>query len=198
MAPLSEGERDQALTSSAGGVAPRWARLSAEARPPPAQRPVDQPWRQHRATAVHAWQNGGRTPLACDAEAQQALATVAPGLQVTCLHPSAGRRAPRAGTRGRPGPGPSPDQVVSPIDGAWAAARVVRQALVTQQSGGLLAPHARDEPPRPPPELWAGDHGPVQAERGVRCRKAPTFGAAARDLNTPERSMARGMVMPGC
>jgi transposase len=159
---------------------------------------VDKQLRKQRDTEVQAWQNVCSTTLACEADAQQALATFAQGLQVTFLNTSTVRTTPRDGKRGRPGPGTYPDQVVYHIDGALAASLVVRQALVHQQSCVILATNELDETQLPPQEMLAGYQGQVHAERGFRFLKAPTFLAASRDLNKPERIMALFMVMTVC
>lgn len=52
---LQAGSRAHELTSTDGGVAPRWVLIDAKARQAPAQRTVDQPWRQPRAQDVNAW-----------------------------------------------------------------------------------------------------------------------------------------------
>jgi hypothetical protein len=84
------------------------------------------------------------------------------------------------------------------MDGALAASVTHRAALVAQQSGGLLATHARDDTPWSPAAWRAGDTGQPQAERGVRFRKDPQFLAASLSLKPPERIMALLMVMTVC
>jgi Domain of unknown function (DUF4277) len=86
MAPLMAGYRDQALTSTDGGVEPRGVLLSAEPRSPPAQRTVDHQRRRHRAKAGQAFKHLCRMACACEAAAPQALSTFPPGGQATYLH----------------------------------------------------------------------------------------------------------------
>src|ERR1700752_2865130 len=45
------GARAHALTSTDGGIAPRWLRIASEPRQAQARRTVDQPWRQPRDQA---------------------------------------------------------------------------------------------------------------------------------------------------
>jgi hypothetical protein len=54
-APLQAGDRAHELTSSYGGVEPRWVRISAEARQPQAQRATDTQLRQPTAKEVNAF-----------------------------------------------------------------------------------------------------------------------------------------------
>jgi transposase len=56
MIPLMEGYRAQVRTSTSGGVAPRWARISAEHRCPQAQRTVETHLLKQRAAEVKACQ----------------------------------------------------------------------------------------------------------------------------------------------
>jgi transposase len=198
MTPLIEGYRYHALTSSYGGVEQRWALLYSEARQPQAQRTVDKQLRKQSDKEVHAWKNLCSTTFACEADAQQALATFEQGLQVTFLNTSTVRATPRYGKRGRPGPGTHPDQVVYHIDGALAASLVVRQALVNQQSCFILATNELDATQLPPQEMLEGYKGQVHAERGFRFLKDPTFLASSLYLKKPERIMALLMVMTVC
>ena len=133
------------LTATYGGVAPRWRLRYSEPRRPQAPRTVDTHWRQQREAAAQAWQQLCRTACACEADAQQALATCAQGLQVTSLHQGTIHPPPRDDTRGRPRPGAQPDQGVSPIAGALASSRAARAALGAQRRGFILATHARDD-----------------------------------------------------
>ena len=153
MAPLTEDARAHVVRARDGGVAHRWERLHAAPRQPQAPRPVDTQRLQPRAQAVNAVKNLCRPAVAGAADAPPALATVAPGLQATCLAQSPLRPPPRDDTRGRPGQGPPPDQVVYPRDGARAMRIAARQALIDQPSGFLRATHALDDPRCPPPEL---------------------------------------------
>ena len=135
---------------------------------------------------------------ACAAAARPALATCPQGWQATCLGASPVRATPRYGPRGRPGPGVQPKQLGYRIEGGLAASRAARPALIDQHRGCLLATHARDATPRPPPPLLDASTGQTHAERGVRCWPEPECLAAALDRNTPERSMALLMVMTVC
>jgi len=75
MAPLTEGYRDQAFTSTDGEVVPRGMLIDSEARHPPAPHPVDTPLSPQRAKAARAVQPLCCTALACETEAQPALST---------------------------------------------------------------------------------------------------------------------------
>jgi hypothetical protein len=119
-------------------------------------------------------------------------------VQTTCLGASTLRATPRDGTRGRPGPGVPPEQMVDQSAGALASSRAARQALIDQHSGFILATNARDATPRPPPQLLEGDTGQTPAERGCRFLKDPALLASALDRKTPERIMALVMVMTVC
>ena len=54
LASLQAGDRDHELTSTDGGMAPRWVLSDAEPRQLPAQRPIDRPQRHPREAAVNA------------------------------------------------------------------------------------------------------------------------------------------------
>ena len=69
---------------------------------------------------------------------------------------------------------------------------------MAQQSGCILATHARDETLLPPPERFASSKGPRHAARGFRFLQAPQCLAASRALTKPERLMALLMLMTGC
>jgi transposase len=198
MAALREGDRAPEVTSTSGGVAPRGLLISSAPRQAQAQRTVATPRRQPSDTAVNTGTKRCRTALACEAEARQALATLEPGRQATCLEKRPVRATPRAGKRGRPGPDAQPDQVVYPIAAALAASRAVRQARVDQPSGFLLATKALDATHLPPQELWQGDNGQGPAERGWRFLKDPRVLASSLSLTKPERSMAWRMVRTVC
>ena len=85
MFPLVEGYRSQELASTYGGVAQRWVLIDSEPRQLPAQRTVDQQLRTHSAQAVKACKKRCGTAFACEADAQQARATFAQGLQAPFL-----------------------------------------------------------------------------------------------------------------
>jgi transposase len=198
MRPLSEGDRDQRLHSTDGGVAQRWALLYSEPRPPQAQRTADQHWRTPSDQDLKACQQLGPTAVACEADALQALSAYAQGVQVTQCAQVTIRPIARYGTRGRPGLGAQPVQVVYQVEGALASALAARQARITQQSGVLLATHALDDQPLPPQALLDGDKGQSQAERGCRFVKDPQFLASSRYLKKPERLMALLRSMTVC
>lgn len=88
--------------------------------------------------------------------------------------------------------------MVYALAGALAARVAVRQALIDQHRGFLLATHALDETQLPPQELLEGDKGQGDAERGVRSLTDPRLLASSWSLNKPERIMARLMVMTVC
>ena len=79
MAPLTAGDRYHGLTSTSGGVAQRWLLVSSAHRHTQAQRPGDKQLLKQGQREVAAVQQRGRMPCACEADAQQALATLTPG-----------------------------------------------------------------------------------------------------------------------
>jgi transposase len=198
MAPLTEGYRYYELASTYGGVAQRWVLIHSAPRQPQAQRTVDNQLRKHSDQEVKAFKKLCGTPFACEADAQQALATFAQGLQVTWLVTSTVCPTPRYGKRGRPGQGTPPDQVAYHINGALASRLAARQALVDQQSCFLLATNELDSTQLPPQELLDGYKGQSHAERGFRFLKDPAFLASSLYLKKPERIMALLMVMTVC
>jgi transposase len=198
MAPLVEGYRYQALTSTYGGVAQRWVLIYSEPRQPQAQRSVDKQLRKQSDQEGKAFQQLCGTTFACEADARQALATFVQDLQVTFLTTSAVRATPRYGKRGRPRQGVQPDQVVYQIEGALASSLAARQARVDQHSCFILATNELDALQLPPQELLAGYKGQVHAERGFRFLKDPQFLASSLYLKKPERIMALLMVMTVC
>ena len=198
MAPLAEGYRYQALTSTYGGVAQRWVLIYSEPRQPQAQRSVAKQLHKQSDQEGKAFQQLCGTTFACEADARQALATFEQDLQVTFLTTSAVRATPRYGKRGRPRQGVPPDQVVYQIEGALASSLATRQARVDQHSCFILATNELDTLQLPPQELLAGYKGQVHAERGFRFLKDPQFLAASLYLKKPERIMALLMVMTVC
>jgi hypothetical protein len=195
LAPRTAGSRSHVVPARSGGGAPRWGRLSAAPRQPPAQRPVDTPWRQPRDRAVTAFQPLGRPACAGAAAAPQALAPCAHAWPATLRHDSPICPPPQSPKRGRPGPGAQPDQSVSQSVGALASRRAARQARVDQHRGVILATPARDAVQVPALEIRAGYTGQAEAARGCRVLKAPQFVAAARSRKKPARLMALWMVM---
>jgi transposase len=198
MTPLADGYRDGVVPSTSGGIEPRWVLIDAAQRHRHAQQAVNKQWLKQGDQEVHPCKKLCRTPFACEADAQQALATFAQSLRATCLHQAALRPVPRYGKRGRPGPGAFPAQVIYRIEGALASSIAARQPLVNQQSCFMLATNARDNTQFPPQELWAGYKGQALAERGFRFLKDPHFLASSLYLKKPERIMALMLVMTVC
>ena len=198
MAPLQEGYRYQALTSTYAGVAQRWVLIYSEPRQPQAQRTVDKQLHKQSDQECKAFQRLCRTPFACEADARQALATFEQALQTTFLATSTVHVKPRYGKRGRPKQDMPPDQVVYHIDGALASSLVARQARIDQHSCFILATNELDDSQLPPSKLLAGYKGQVHAERGFRFLKDPQFLASSLYLKKPERIMALLMVMTVC
>jgi len=198
MLPLMEGYRYQVRASTYGGVAQRWMLISSEHRRPQAQRTVDKHWLKQSEVDAKAFQKLCRTAFACEADAQQALATFTHGLHTTTLHQSLIRSTPRYSKRGRPGQGAPPDQVVYQIEGALTSSIAAREALIAQQSCFILATNELDDRTLPPQQLLEGYKGQKHAERGFRFLKDPRFLAASLYLKKPERIMALLMVMTVC
>jgi transposase len=105
MAPLTAGYRYHGLTSTYGGVAQRWVLVFSKQRHAQAQRTVDKQLLKQGQGEGAAFQKLGRMTCACEADAQQALATFTQGLQTTCLQEVAVRATPCYRTRGRPSQG---------------------------------------------------------------------------------------------
>jgi transposase len=198
MQPLTEGYRYHALTSTYGGVEQRWLLIASEPRQPQARRTVDKQLLKQSAQEIKTWKKLCGTAFACEADAQQALARFAQGVQATYLHTSMVRAQPRYGKRGRPGRNAPPDQVFYQVDGALASSLAVRQSLVDQHSCFILATNELDETQLSPQEVLSGYKGQVQAERGFRFLKDPSFLASSLYLKKPERIMALLMVMTVC
>jgi transposase len=198
MAPLMEGYRYHILRSTYGGVAQRWVLIHSEHRRPQAQRTVDKQLLKQSTADVKAFKHLCRTAFACEADARHALATFAQGLHVTALAGVTIRPLLHYRTRGRPGQGTPPDQVVYQIEGALASSLETREALVAQQSCFVLATNELDEAQLPPQAVLAGYKGQQHAERGFRFLKDPRFLASAFYLKKPERLMALLMVMTVC
>jgi transposase len=198
MAPVPEGYRDQAFTSTYGEVAPRWMLISSEARHPHVQHTVDTQLSQQSAKATRAFQHLCRTAFAGETDAQQELATFQQGLPSTYRHEVRLHPMPRSRKRGRPGQGAHPDRVRYDIDGALASSVTHRAALVAQQSCVILATNALDDTQWSPAAWLAGDKGQPHAERGFRFLKDRQFLASSLYLKTPERIMALWMGMTVC
>jgi hypothetical protein len=144
MPPVMEGYRDPEGRSTAGGVPQPWGRLDSARRQPHVQRTVTTPLLKHGDQEVHAVQTRCRVAFAWEAEAQPALATLAPGLAATFVHASPVRSLPRDGQRGRPRQDAQPAPVTYHLDGALASRLATRQARVDQHRGFLLATPALD------------------------------------------------------
>jgi transposase len=198
MLPLMAGYRYQELASTYGGVEQRWVLIHSEPRQPQAQRTVDKQLRTQSEKEIKAFKKLGATAFACQADAQQALATFAQGLQATFLATSSVYPASRYGKRGRPGQGSPPASVVYHINGALASRIAMRQAIVDQHSCFILATNELDATLLPPQELLDSYKGQSHAERGFRFLKDPQFLASSLYLKKPERIMALLMVMTVC
>jgi transposase len=179
-------------------VAHRWRLLYSERRRPQAQRTVDTHWLQQSAAEAKAFKKLCRTAFACEADAQQALATVTQALQTTAVPDGTIHPTPRYGQRGRPGPGSQPPRLVYHSAGALASVVARREALVAPQSCFIWATNALDTTQLSPQALLEAYKGQQRAERGFRFLKDPHFLASSRYLKTPERIMALLMVMTVC
>lgn len=198
MMPLTEGYRSHALMSTYGGVAQRWMLVASEHRRPQAQRTVDKPWLTQSEADLHAFRTLCHTPVACEADAQQALGRFTHGLQATALQEVTIRATPHDGTRGRPRPGTEPIKVVYPIEGARASSLAAHQARVIPQSCCILATNELDATQLSPQAFLEGYKGQQHAERGFRFVKDPRFLASSLSRKKPERIMALLMVMTVC
>jgi transposase len=198
MAPLPDGYRYHVVPSTYGGVEQRWVLLYSAHRHPHAQSTVDKQLLTQGDKEVKALKKLCRTTFACEADAQQALATFAHGLQATFLHQVALHPVPRYDKRGRPSQGALPVQIIYTIEGALASSIAAHQPLVDQQSCFILATNELDNTQLPPQELLAGYKGQALAERGFRFLKDPSFLASSLYLKKPERIMAMLMVMTVC
>jgi hypothetical protein len=153
MAPRRDGDRHRVLASTSGGVAQCWVLIASAHRLPQAQRTVDKHLFKHCEQTVNAFKQLCRTACACAAEAPQALATFAHGLQATCLAQRTVRSPPRDDQRGRPGQGTPPDQVVYQLEGALAMRIAARQARIDQHGCFILATNELDDTLFSPQEL---------------------------------------------
>jgi transposase len=198
MEPLLAGYRAHGRASAYGGVAQRWMLIYSEHRRPQAQRTVEKQLRKQSAAEVKAFRRLSRTAFACEAEAQQALATFARGLQATRLHEVTIQPTFRYAKPGRPGKVTLPDAQVDHIAGALTSSLAGREALVAQHSCFSLATNERDEHALSPQALLAGDKGQQHAERGCRFLKDPLLLASSLYLKKPERIMALLLVMTVC
>jgi transposase len=198
MQPLRAGYRYHVLPSTYGQVEQRWVLIYSEARRPQAQRTVAKHLLTQEDKEVTAFQKLCRTAFACEADAQQALATFQRGLQATYLHESTIRASPCYDKRGRPRQDAPPDRMVYRLAGALASRLATRQARVDQHQCFILATNELDDAQLPPQALLDGYKGQGHAERGFRFLKDPQFLAASLYLKKPERIMALLMVMTVC
>jgi transposase len=198
MEPLLAGYRAHVRASTYGGVAQRWVLIYSEQRRPQARRTVEKQLRKQSAAEVKAFRRLSRTAFACEADAQQALATFAQGLQATKIHEVTIQPTFRYAKPGRPGKVTVPAAQVYYIEGALTSSLAVREALVAQHSCFILATNELDEHALSPQALLAGYKGQKHAERGFRFLKDPLFLAASLYLKKPERIMALLMVMTVC
>jgi transposase len=198
MVALQEGYRAHELTSTYGGVEQRGVVIYSEPRRAQVQRPVDKPLRRQSDQDVKALKKLCGVTCACEADARQALATVAQDLQATYLGASTVRATPRYGKRGRPRQRVQPDQMVYQVEGTLASSLAARQALIDQHSCFILATNELDATHLPPQQLLDGYKGQTHVERGCRFLKNPEFLASSLYRKTPERIMALLMVMTVC
>jgi transposase len=198
MVPRLEDYRYQTLSSTYGGVEQRWLLVYSEQRRASSQRTVDKQWLKQSDKESKAFKKLCRTTFACEADAQQALAAFAQGLETTALHQTTIHPLARYAKRGRPGQDAPPAQVIYQIQGALASSLATREARVTQHSCFVLATNELDEQLLSPQELLTGYKGQSHAERGFRFLKDPQFLAASLYLKKPERIMALLMVMTVC
>ena len=105
MAPRTRGSRHRVVPSSYGGVEQRWVLLYSAPRQVRVQRTMDTQLRKPSEQEGQAFKHLCHTPLACAADAQQALATFVQGLQATFVAQPTVRPTPRYAKRGRPGQG---------------------------------------------------------------------------------------------
>jgi transposase len=139
-----------------------------------------------------------RTPFACEADAQQALATFEGGLQATFLSQKTIHATPHYSKRGRPSQEGQPAQVLYYSEGGLASRLAAHQALVDQHRCFLRATNELDATKLPPQVLLEGYKGQVQAERGCRVLKDPQLLASSFYRKKPERIMALLMIMTVC
>jgi transposase len=196
--PLMAGYRDRVLASTYGGVAQRRVRLYSEHRRPQAQHTVDTRLRKQGTADIKAFQKLGRTAVACEADAPQALSAFGQTLQATHGQQVTIRPRPRYAKRGRPSPAGAPARLGSQIDGALASSGAAREALVVQHRCFLLATNELNESALSPRELLEGYPGQKHVERGFRLLKDPLWLASSLYLNKPQRIMALLMIMTAC
>jgi hypothetical protein len=120
MAPHMEGYRYQVLTPSYDGVAQRWVLIYSKHRRSQAQYSVHKQLRKQSEKEAEAFKKLCHATFACEADAQQALATFE-GVQAIALHAFTIRAKPRYDKQGRPGPDIPPAQVVYQLEGMVAS-----------------------------------------------------------------------------
>jgi hypothetical protein len=113
--------------------------IYSEHRRPQAQRTVEKQLLRQSAAEVKAFKQLSRTAFACEADAQQALATFTQGLQATRFHEVTIRPTRRYATRGRPGKATVPTAQAYHIEGALTSPLAVRDARAAQHSCFILA-----------------------------------------------------------
>jgi hypothetical protein len=143
LAPRTAGSRSHVVPARSGGGAPRWGRLSAAPRQPPAQRPVDTPWRQPRDRAVTAFQPLGRPACAGAAAAPQALAPCAHAWPATLRHDSPICPPPSLRSGGVLALAPSPTRASPRASEPWRlGARPGRRVSTSTVVSSSRRPHA--------------------------------------------------------
>jgi transposase len=198
MTPLADGYRYHEEGSTYGGITQRWVVVSSETRQQRSRRSVEKQLRTQSEAELKAFKHLRRTPFACTADAQQALAAFTQALQATRLEGGRIRTVTRYGKRGRPPAEPSARHVEYRIEGALASSLAYRQALLDTKSYFILATNELDTTVLPAAEVLAGYKKQSTAERGFRFLKDPRFLATALYLKKPERIMALLMVMTIC
>ena len=198
MTLLKEGDRDHVWASRDGGVPQRWGLIDSGHRRSQPQRTVNKGGLKHSEQEANAFQQLCAQAFACQADAQEALERCEHGLPNPTGHQATIQLTPRDCTRGSPRPGASPQRVDYHSEGALASSWTAPHQLVTQQSCFILATNELDHQALSPPEVFGGEKGQTNAERGFRFLKDPQCLAASLYLKKPERSMALLMVMTVC
>jgi transposase len=179
-------------------VAQRWLLVSSTPRQSQGQRTGEKVLLRQGTQEMAALQKLCRTPFACAADAEQAVAIFQHSLQATSLPTSTLRALPQYRQRGRPRKNAQPDHFVYQIEGALASLGTVRQARIDPQSCCILATNALDAAQLSPLDLLQGYQGQGHAERGFRFLTDPQFLASSLYRKKPERIMALFMVMTVC
>jgi hypothetical protein len=167
LASLQAGYRNRELTSTYGGIAPRWGLIDAESRRAQVHRTIDKPWRQRSDKEINALKKLCGTAFACEADAPQALTTLEQDLHAAFLNASMCVRSPTMANGGEPDKRPDPPR--------WS----------TRSTGRWLCAHCSASPHRSA-RLWHPGHQCAQYH--------PT--AAARGVGRVQRPGARGAWVP--